>query len=146
MGTPIPSAAARSLPLVWVLPPSAQLASLILQMHRRHLKLLPPASSLLYALKSTTAAVSFQIGCAAVDRSKCCAAHRHWRQRGWQQLQVLGFACSLPSRSSSVLPPSLSFADFWSCRWGRPDFQRALLPRWRFNNHDFSRNLFMNFL
>jgi len=76
---------------------------------RRHPKLLPPASSsLLYTLKSTIAAVPFQIGCDAANRSKCCASHKRQRQRGWQQLQVLGLACPLPSRSSSVLPSSLS--------------------------------------
>ena len=84
-----------------------QLASLILQIHRRP-KLLPPASSsLLYTLKSTISVVPFQIGCAAADCSKCCAGPRHRRQRGRQQLPVLGLACPLPSRSSSVLPSSL---------------------------------------
>ena len=39
--------------------------------------------------------------------SKCCAGPRHRRQRGRQQLPVLGLACPLPSRSSSVLPSSL---------------------------------------
>ena len=113
MDTPIPSAATRPRPLPRVsapsLPQRSLLLSLILQMRPRP-KLLPPASSsLLYTLKSTIAAVPFQIGCDAADRSKCCA-----RDSGdGSSCRFLALLALYPL----VLPlfslhPSL-FADFW---------------------------------
>ena len=84
------------------------LLSLILQIHRRP-KLLPPASSLLYTLKSTISVVPSRSAVLQLMQHicTCCAGHQRWRQRGWQQLHVLGLACPLPSRSSSVFPSSL---------------------------------------
>jgi hypothetical protein len=114
MRIPILSTAARPLPLAWVFLRHSLLLSLSFSRctaatQNFSLLLLPhcsmPSNGLLLQSPSRYA---------AVDRSRCCTAHRHQRQRGWQKLQALGLACPLPSRYSSVVPPSSS-ADFWSC-------------------------------